>query len=1030
MKLPPKLCCLIVTGLLIVTTFAQSTPSSPATDSNLRCEFLRTPLGIDDVKPALSWTIPDPRRGVVQTSYRVLVAASEALLAQNQGDLWDSGEITSNQSHLIIYAGKPLVSRQRCFWKVQVTTRATGETKPTVAWLEPSWWEMGLLKPADWAGSWIQSSACKPIENETTQLWTRQALIPQDLNLREVKNSPDLAQAVKAEGERLMGSILPAPMFRKSFDIPGTIKRARLYISGLGFQETYLNGAAVSNRMHDPSVNFYGGRGGYVTHDVTSLIRDGKNMLTAIVGSGWWNESIIWGSPEKVLGQPSLRAQIEVELVDGKRLIFPTDQTWTTATGPFLKNHYYAGEAYDARRAPGWKSGQDDGLAWLPATEVQPPVPVLVAQKCEPERVIRRVKPVAITEPRPGVWVYDFGQMLMGTVELNVKAPAGTSIVMRSSEWTWQPEKQGPRFQTSLLHYDNADSSKQTPGMIVGKPRGSTYFSWSFNAPGMDKQSKVHLGVPTLVYVAQGDAAGETWHPSFTTHPFRYIEVQGLKEKPTTSLLTGLVISNDEEVIGKFTSGNPLFNDIWEAAMNSTRYTTHGMTWDNAVERLQSQVYHAWSAPFASYVLWYPNLWRKVMEDMRLCSGLPLDKPTAFGTAVYGSRGKAGGPNQPVTQGVTVELPMQYYDRYGDQRELALAYPSMKAWCEAFFPNHDGKIIDKASMGAWNDHFYKEMSADGDWTPEWEQKAMMSMMLYEDIRRTADVARILKKSDDAKSLDQLAGSIREVINQTWYNAKTKTYGAAKNNSGAIDASTGWHGLMAMAIAKGVAPEGDVPQLLDNCIADMKAHYKNHAAAGHITHQLLYDVYGSHGMVETCYDMMNATGYPSYAWMLQSGNRTIPEGPTLPDQLPAKASAYQNECQEPARWFTQGLCGISPDQAEPGFKHLFLRPQIPSRLPSASLITTTPYGVLESSWEQSAGMVTWKVKIPANSSATALIPATSAGSVLESGKPLSEAAGCKIQGQKPYGLECQLGSGAYTFRFPTVKNDPSRLSELK
>ena len=807
------------------------------------------------------------------------------------------------------------------------------------------------------------------------------------------------------------------------------MKRARVYVSGLGFQETFVNGAAVSDRMCDPSVADYERRALYVTHDITSLVHGGRNVFAAVVGSGWWNESVVWGSPDKVMGQPSLRAQIEIELMDGRNLIVPTSAAWQTAAGPILKNHYYAGEAFDARRAD-WTTGADAGLAWRAAAEVKPPVPTLAAQRCEPERVIERVKPVAVAQPRPGIWVFDLGRMCMGTVELQVKAPAGTAIVMRTAEWTWEPAQQGADFANSLSHlyYPQPGYADWQDGMIVGKPRGGTYFSWSFAVKGM---KKVHLGVPTMVYVARGDAAGETWHPSFTIQPFRYVEVQGLKQSPSLDLLTGLIISNDEPPVGKFTSGSERFNAIWDAAMNSTRFTTHGMSWDNATERLQSQVYNSWSAPFASYVLWYPNLWRKILEDGRLAGENASDGELKFPTAIYGSRGKAGAPNMPVTQGTTVELAMAYYDRYGDPRELARQFPFMKTWCEAFFPNHDGKLKASATMGAWNDHFYREMSADCDWTPLWDQRSMMSMMLYDYTRQTADAARILKKSADAAELDRLAEQIRAQVNTAWYDQKHKTYGAAKKqHTEAVDASTGWHGLMAMAIAKDLAPAADVPAMVDDCVADMKKHYHSHAATGHITHQLLYDVLSDHGLIETCYDMMNATKYPSFAWMLQSGNRTVPEGPTLPDALPAKASAYQNECQEPARWFTQHLCGVSPDRAEPGFKHVWLRPEIPARLPSASLTTTTPYGELESSWKQASGQVIWTVRIPANSYATARIPALSAGSVQESGRVLSAAAGCKIEGQGADGVQCRLGSGNYEFKFPAPENAPSRLPELQ
>lgn len=1016
--------------LLLVLLLAAGWSGLAAEVDGLRCEFMETPLGIDDAQPALSWTIQDERRGVVQTAYHVLVATSEGLLAQGQGDLWDSGEVASSQSHLVIYQGKPLISRERCFWKVQVKTTSSEDAKIISAWSSPSWWEMGLLKPQDWQGSWIQSSACQSVENDMTRLWTRMCIVPPELN--NYKNNPAVAQAILTEAQGKLAAVLPAPIFHATFDVLRTVKRARIYLSGLGFHEATLNGQRVGDHVHDPSITQYKVRGGYVTHDITALVQGGRNEISITVGSGQFNEPVVWNTPGHVDGRPSLRAQIEVELTDGRRVIVASDKSWQTAVGPILKNHYWAGEVFDARRTAGIGDA-----AWMAASEVAAPVPALVAQRCEPERIIRRVKPVALTQPKPGVWVFDLGEIIVGTLELKVKVPAGTALVLRSAEWLWNPKNQGPKFSASRLHYDADANSELSEGMIAARMRGGTFLSGMTVKIG-DKVSRfnTHMGTPTLVYVARGDAAGETWRPSFTLQPMRYIEVQGLAEPPTLDTLIGLVVTSDEEVVGKFTSGNARFNDIFDACMNSTRYTTHGMTWDNAVERLQSQVYHAWSAPFASYVLWYPNLWRKVLEDQRLINHPEPGPDQSFANVVYGERGGPGWAIKSparlvIPESVTVELPMQLYDRYGELRELRAHFPQMKAWLEACVNPATGKFRTGALAGGWNDHFCKETAEDSDFLPSFDDEAMMGMMFYQWTRDTAAAALALGKNNDAAFLDKLAQTVRDEVNRSFYNPTNKSYGAAKNKkSGEIDARYGWHGLMAIAISTGVAPEKDVPAILENCLADMKTHYHSHHAAGHITHQLLYDVFSDHGLIETCYDMMNATHFPSFTWQLQSGNRTIPEGPAWTDKFPAFASAYQNECQEPARWFTQTLCGISPDRAAPAFKRILLRPKIPARLPSASLTTTTAYGEVASSWKQADGKVTWLVRIPPNSYATAVIPTASAADVLENGKLLTSVSGCKIQSQLPDGVECQLGSGAYTFEFPAPKNEPSRLSELK
>lgn len=1018
---------LLFCGMAAMSAIAAGRDASESKIVDLRCEYLKTPLGLDDRQPALSWTIEDERRRVVQTAYRVWVASSEALLAQGKGDLWDTGEVKSDQSHLVVYGGKPLVSRQRYFWKVAVkVTDADGSERAAVS--PSSWWEMGLLQPSDWQGSWIEAASTQPVDDPSTRLWVKMCLVPPELG--KYKPHPEAAKTLRAVTQQKLDAVLPAPIFRTAFDLPSEIKQARIYISGLGFHEATINGKPMSDHIHDPSVTQYVVRGAYVTHDITSHVQSGRNELLVSVGSGYFHEPVVWGNPGVVDGNPSLRAQIEVELTDGQRLTFATDRSWKSTTGPILKSNYWAGEVYDARKAV---SGKD--TRWEAAREVGHPVPALNAQRCEPERIIRKIKPVAVTEPSPGIWVLDMGEVFVGTFALKVKAPAGTSIIFRTAEWLWNPKIQGPHFSASRIYYENAELSTLTPGMIAARMRGGTFLSpVTLTIDGIERADHPHIGTPTLVYVARGDANGEYWQPKFTLQPMRYIEVQGLKEKPSLDLLTGLVITSDEEVVGSFSCENPRFNDIFEACMNSTRYTTHGMSWDNAVERLQSQVYNAWSAPFASYVLWYPNLWRKVLEDQRLINRPEPGPNQAFANVVYGQRGGPGwsptAPRWVIPESVTVELPVQLYERYGEIRSLAAHYPQMKQWLEACIDPATGRFRPKTGHAGWNDHFCMETAADSDYHPSFDDNVFMGMMMYQWIRDTASTARLLGKMDDAAELDLMAQKVRDEVNRAGYDATRKTYGAAKSKKdGSIDAQYGWHGMMALAISTGVAPKEDIPAILENCIADMKAHYNHHHAAGHITHQLLYDVYSDHGMIETCYDMMNATGFPSFTYQLQSGNRTIPEGPAWKDRFPAFASAYQNECQEPARWFTQTLCGVSPDRSAPAFKHFFLKPRFPARLPSAQLLSTTPYGAIESHWKQDQGRVTWTVRIPPNSSATAYLPAKRAD-ILEGEKPLEQSVGCRIQKESGNEVECVVGSGQYVFTFPAPVNAPSRLSELK
>jgi alpha-L-rhamnosidase len=467
-----------------ISPFNNFAPS--AAKDHMRCEFIKSPIGIDDLQPAISWTVADARRGAMQSSYRVIVASSSENLAANNGDLWDSGEIKAQDCNLVNYKGKTLNARQQCYWKVFIKSSADGEE--ISGWSTPGMWEMGLLQPSDWQAKWIQSPACKPVQSNLTELWSKMTLIPHQFN--NFKNDAEQAAAAYKKGQQMVGEIYPAPIFKTSFNITGKIKKARLYISGLGFQDAVINNKPVSDRMHDPSVTHYAKRAAYVTHDITSLLKQGDNVFSATVGSGWFHEVLVWGKPERAFGDPSLMAQLEIELVNGKKIIIGSDNNWQTAVGPIIKSDYYAGEAYDARRA----DINNKELGWTNAQEAQPKVGKLTAQKCEPERVIKKVKPVAITEPKPGIYVVDLGELIVGTFEMNLKAPTGTTLTIRTAEVVWGMKNQGKNFRADLLHYNDFENSKWTDGMIASKGRGGAYFTYSFTFPGSKRY-------PYLVFI-------------------------------------------------------------------------------------------------------------------------------------------------------------------------------------------------------------------------------------------------------------------------------------------------------------------------------------------------------------------------------------------------------------------------------------------------------------------------------------------------------------------------------------------------
>jgi len=332
--------------------------------TDLRCEYRVDPLGIDVVKPRLSWVLESNQRGQKQTAYRVLVASSPKGLEAGKGDLWDSGKVDSDRTIHVAYAGKPLTSRMRCWWNVRVWDKDGKESAES----KPGMWSMGLLRPGEWEAQWIAD--------------------PRDARVNE--NGP-----------------LPATILRKSFAVDGAVKRATVHVSGMGLYELHLNGKRVGDRLLAPEFTMYGKRVQYQTFDVTGLLVPGDNAVGAILGDGW-NGEYFFGMPlsqaqRPFQGRRGLVMRLDIELANGKTQTLVTDKSWrSTRDGPIRSGSLYDGEVYDARmEMPGWdKAGFDDAL-WHPALIADYFADVnLVWQRNEPIRVVKELKPVKLTEPR------------------------------------------------------------------------------------------------------------------------------------------------------------------------------------------------------------------------------------------------------------------------------------------------------------------------------------------------------------------------------------------------------------------------------------------------------------------------------------------------------------------------------------------------------------------------------------------------------------------------------------------------------
>ena len=301
---------------------------------------------------------------------------------------------------------------------------------------------------------------------------------------------------------------LPARYLRREFSVEKKVRRATAYICGLGLSELYLNGQKVSEDVLSPAIAEYDKRAFYVTYDVTGQLRRGENAIGVILGNGRFFAPRVRVPAEcRTFGYPKLLLQLNVEYTDGTTAQIVSDENWKlTDAGPIHANNEFDGEQYDARvEMPGWSQTKFDDSTWQPAQLVQPGAPILSAQIGEPIRVLETMHPVAITNPKPGVYIYDLGQNMAGWCRLKVSGPAGTVVKLRHGEEI------------------NPDGSLYTANMRSAKAEDS--------------------------YTLKGSGV-EIYEPHFTHHGFRFVEVTGFPGKPDLDAIEGEVVHDALPKVG------------------------------------------------------------------------------------------------------------------------------------------------------------------------------------------------------------------------------------------------------------------------------------------------------------------------------------------------------------------------------------------------------------------------------------------------------------------------------------------------
>jgi alpha-L-rhamnosidase len=890
---------------------------------NLRCERRVDPLGIDAVAPRLSWELVSGERGQHQTAFRVLVAGDAAKLAADSGDLWDSGVVASPESVNVEYRGRPLESAQRCHWKV---TTFDAEGRPS-AWSRPAWWEMGLVDAGDWAAKWIDDGRDNPTED---------------------------AGFYRDD---------PAPLFRKKFRLDAEARRARLYVSGLGYYEARINGARVGDSVLDPAWTEYGKRVCYSTYDVTGMLRRGENCIGVTLGNGWYNPLPLrmWGNinlrEHLTVGRPRFIAQLEIELADGTSRRIVSGEDWRVTDGPILRNNIYLGEVRDARReVEGWDLPGPCEAPWRAAREAVDTLGALQAQPQPAIRVTERFSPAALTEPEPGVYVFDMGRNFGGWASLAIDVPRGARVTMRYGE---------------LLHEDGTlNVMTSVCGQIKRRDAGRS-------APG-----EPLTAWQEDVYVARGGGP-EAFTPRFTFHAFRYCEVKGLPERPALESLAGLRLGSDVRPAGEFACSSEKLNAIQDMCTRTFLSNLFGVQSD-CPHRERFGYGGDMAATAEAFMMNFDmsNFYAKAAADWADAArpdGMLTDTAPFVGIQYCG-----------VAWAMALPYLLDQLRRYyGDRRSTELHYGTVRRWLALVGERYPEGIVTEGL------HDHEALTVN---SPE----VMVTPMYYTILRTTERMARATGRDEDAREYAALARKVRAAYRERFVRAGPEPLEGATQSS------------VLFALHSGLLEEPERQASLDWLVEDVRERGGGGPSTGMFGTKFLLDELSRGGRAGVAMGVVDRDEFPGWGHMLSRGATTLWEhwessDDTFSHNHPMFGSVSQ--------WFHHWLGGIRPSDDAVGFDRIDIRPQVVPGLTWVRSSCRTVRGAVKSEWRLEGGRLELDVRVPVGAVAEVHVPTTRAGDVTEGGLPVADAPGLEPVGASRGAAAFRVASGEYHFVAP-------------
>lgn len=745
-------------------------------------------------------------RGDNQTAYEVIVASSAGQLSRNLGDRWDSGKVATDESVQVGYAGKPFDSDTTYYWKVRIWN-ALGQPSP---WSDPSMLSTGLYQAADWKGAdWI---AWHPDEQWRAE-WDQH-------KKDELKNQQQTFPWRTGTGLTIFEDFAaasppydPAPLFRKEFQVKSPVRKATLYICGLGYYEAFINGNRVGDHVLDPAWTTFQKRSLYVTYDLTDKLKPGANALGVMLGRGEYaplcNDN--WGLRNaEWIDEPKLIARLSITYADGSQADLTTDDTWRVAGGPIVYDDGRYGELYDARREqPGWAEAAFDDKTWMPVAKINWDAQ-LQAQSIPPIRAFAPLQPVRQTDGAQGVKRFEFAQNIAGWARVKISGPTGTHVLV---DYVETPGDQLPRQQNG--------------------------------------------------YILKGEGQ-ESFECHFSYKGFQFVQI---KADPGVQVMQveAVPVHTDVVTVGNFTCSNPLLNRLQHNAAQSFLNNFHGIPTDCPHrEKLgwTADAYLSAQAAFYNFdMAAFHAKWITDFADSQTDDG-------SLGTIAPSSQHYNPGLS-PTWAAAIVVLPWDLWNFYSDRRTLENYQDSMTRFAKNIEKRHvPGKpdilydqLGDWLSPVPWTN---KEGLSYVTSPPE-GRSLYGTAAYFRIVHLLAEIQDELGNVDEAAADHAWADRIAAAFNREFFDPSTDTY-HGENPVGYRQSAN------AVPLAYGITTKDVFPEVVNNLVKDVHVTQGDRLSTGFLGTPAVLDVLAEQDP-EEAYAVATQTRFPSWGYAIETGNAT-------------------------------------------------------------------------------------------------------------------------------------------------------------